>query len=60
MKQKSKPIPDDIRPAWRTWMDALTDGDDREYARASAAFGAALCRSAWLSRLSTRARVVGV
>jgi len=60
MKQKSKPIPEDIRPAWRTWMGALTEGTDREYVAASAAFGTALCGSAWLSRLSGRTRVVGV
>lgn len=52
-------MPNELQRLWDRMME-LYGGDDREYARASAAFGEALTRSGWMHRMRKRYRMVGV
>jgi hypothetical protein len=53
-------MPDDVRVSLVNLMALYFDENERAYLRASAAFGSALARSDWMSRMRGRPRGVGV
>ena len=57
---RKQPMPDDVRVSLVNLMALYFDENERAYLRASAAFGSALARSEWMSRMRGRPRGVGV